>query len=356
MMRRSSSRRTSSGVLPATATASAGVVCCVALSCLVSAISLLTPLDHLPGMCPYHLSVVSVISKSPEMGEFRWNKAAAKEQEKIDALFAQYVDRNEESCIGPEGIEALCQDLGLSPTDIQVLLLAWKLQASRQGYFSLDEWRRGLKAMRVDSLEKLKKALPILQQEVQVLDITVIQAQFLFGGKFGDSCTRVTFEHSLLFETVTKDGLSKPLAVSYRMPRFQVANLYTFKEFYTFSFQYCLTEPRQKTLDLETACQMLELVLGPRPHLSNFVQFLQEQTEYKAMNLDQWNAFLRFCDEIKPDLSNYDENQAWPLLLDNFVEWALCSALGLILVVATGSTADLGLGEGDTISALDRSK
>ncbi|KAG6551944.1 hypothetical protein Mapa_006561 [Marchantia paleacea] len=218
MMRRSSSRRTSSGVLPATATASAG------------------------------------------------NKAAAKEQEKIDALFAQYVDRNEESCIGPEGIEALCQDLGLPPTDIQVLLLAWKLQASRQGYFSLDEWRKGLKAMRVDSLEKLKKALPVLQQEV--------------------------------------------------------ANLYTFKEFYTFSFQYCLTEPRQKTLDLETACQMLELVLGPRPHLSNFVQFLQEQTEYKAMNLDQWNAFLRFCDEIKPDLSNYDENQAWPLLLDNFVEWA----------------------------------
>ncbi|KAL2642127.1 hypothetical protein R1flu_009714 [Riccia fluitans] len=218
MMRRSSSRRTSSGVLPAAATASAG------------------------------------------------NKAAAKEQEKIDALFALYADRNEEFCIGPEGIEALCQDLGLAPTDIQVLLLAWKLQASRQGYFSLEEWRKGLKAMRVDSLEKLKKALPALQHEV--------------------------------------------------------ANLYIFKEFYTFSFQYCLTEPRQKTLDLETACQMLELVLGPRPHLTNFIQFLQEQTEYKAMNLDQWTAFLRFCEEIKPDLSNYDENQAWPLLLDNFVEWA----------------------------------
>jgi Cullin binding len=24
---------------------------------------------------------------------------------------------------------------------------------------------------------------------------------------------------------------------------------------------------------------------------------------------------------VKPDLSNYDESQAWPLLLDNFVEW-----------------------------------
>ncbi|KAL2641777.1 hypothetical protein R1flu_009364 [Riccia fluitans] len=39
------------------------------------------------------------------------------------------------SLLRPEGIEALCQDLGLAPTDIQVFLLAWKIQASRQGYF-----------------------------------------------------------------------------------------------------------------------------------------------------------------------------------------------------------------------------
>lgn len=25
--------------------------------------------------------------------------------------------------------------------------------------------------------------------------------------------------------------------------------------------------------------------------------------------------------QVKPDFSNYDESQAWPLLLDNFVEW-----------------------------------
>lgn len=33
-------------------------------------------------------------------------------------------------------------------------------------------------------------------------------------------------------------------------------------------------EPRQKTLDLETACQMLELLLSGRPHLSAFTRFL----------------------------------------------------------------------------------
>nr|XP_024365519.1 DCN1-like protein 2 isoform X8 [Physcomitrium patens] len=166
------------------------------------------------------------------------NKATAKEQEKIDGFFNQYADKAEDHCIGPEGIEALCEDLGVPPTDVRILLLAWKLQAARQGYFSL------------------------------------------------------------------------------------MVSPYNFKDFYTFSFKYCLTEPRQKTLDLETACQMLSLVLGSRPHVASFLRFLQEQSEYKAMNLDQWSAFLRFCDEIKPDLRNYDESQAWPLLLDNYVEWA----------------------------------
>ncbi|XP_024365474.1 uncharacterized protein [Physcomitrium patens] len=194
------------------------------------------------------------------------NKATAKEQEKIDGFFNQYADKAEDHCIGPEGIEALCEDLGVPPTDVRILLLAWKLQAARQGYFSLEEWRKGLKSMRVDSLDKLRKALPSLQQEM--------------------------------------------------------VSPYNFKDFYTFSFKYCLTEPRQKTLDLETACQMLSLVLGSRPHVASFLRFLQEQSEYKAMNLDQWSAFLRFCDEIKPDLRNYDESQAWPLLLDNYVEWA----------------------------------
>lgn len=41
------------------------------------------------------------------------------------------------------------------------------------------------------------------------------------------------------------------------------------------SYIWLSTEPRQKTLDLASACQMLELVLGPRPHVMSFLQFLQ---------------------------------------------------------------------------------
>ena len=43
----------------------------------------------------------------------------------------------------PVGVEALCSDLGLDPADRKVLLLAWKMDAQRMGYFSRAEFERG---------------------------------------------------------------------------------------------------------------------------------------------------------------------------------------------------------------------
>ncbi|XP_024526287.1 DCN1-like protein 5 isoform X2 [Selaginella moellendorffii] len=194
-------------------------------------------------------------------------KSSSKEFDKCDTLFSRYAEKNDKCLIGPEGIEALCRDLQIEPTDMRILLLAWKFGADKQGFFTLEEWRAGLKALKADTLDKLKKALANLQQQVA-------------------------------------DDEEE------------------FKSLYSFSFQYCLTEPRQKTLDLDSACQMLELILSGRPHLDSFTRFLQEQKEYKGINHDQWIGFLRFCDEVSTDMSNYDETQAWPLLLDNYVEWS----------------------------------
>ncbi|GLJ28933.1 hypothetical protein SUGI_0570670 [Cryptomeria japonica] len=196
------------------------------------------------------------------------NKAAAKELERIDALFQRYADQDSLGMIGPEQIEDLCMDLGVEIMDVKVLMLAWKMRAARQGYFTLEEWRKGLKALKVDTIDKLKKALPSLEQEVM-----------------------------------------RPNS---------------FLDFYTYSFRYCLTEERQKSLDMESVCQLLELVLGKRNHaqVASLVEFLKNQKEYKAINLDQWLSFLRFCDEVKyPSFDDYDSTLAWPLILDQYVEW-----------------------------------
>ena len=58
-------------------------------------------------------------------------------------------------------------------------------------------------------------------------------------------------------------------------------------------------EPQQKILDIDTAVQMLHVVLPEgNEHLEPFSRFLKEQTEYKYMNLDQWTSFYRFSEEV----------------------------------------------------------
>ncbi|XP_071742202.1 uncharacterized protein [Rutidosis leptorrhynchoides] len=194
-------------------------------------------------------------------------KKQTKEVERIDSLFASYANASLD-LIDPEGIEKLCSDLSVEYTDVRILMLAWKMNAKKQGYFTQDEWRAGLKSLHADTVRKLKNKLPELQKEV--------------------------------------------------------AKKENFEDFYYFSFRYCLTEDKQKTLDIESACMLLDLVLGPyfRLQVDSFVEYLKIQKEYKAINMDQWTNFLRFCQEIEfPDLVKYDACQAWPLILDNFVDW-----------------------------------
>ena len=72
-----------------------------------------------------------------------------------------------------------------------------------------------------------------------------------------------------------------------------------FEDFYAFAFQYCLTEERQKSVDIETVCELLNLVLGPRYQLQVdlLIKYLKVQIEYRALNMDQWIHFYRFCNE-----------------------------------------------------------
>ncbi|XP_023918560.1 uncharacterized protein LOC112030110 isoform X1 [Quercus suber] len=209
----------------------------------------------------------SVKSSSVRSGKAGAVKAVTKEVDRIDQLFDSYANKDL-GLIDPEGVETLCSDMGVQHTDVRILMLAWKMKAKKQGYFSKDEWRTGLKALKVDNLEKLKKALPTLETEV----------------------------------------MTPP----------------NFEDFYAFAFKYCLTEEMQKCVDVETICELLNLVLGSQfcAQVDSITEYLKFQSDYRVLTMDQWVNFYRFCHEISfPDLHNYDSDQAWPLILDSFVEW-----------------------------------
>uniref|UniRef100_A0A3B3RLF7 DCN1-like protein n=1 Tax=Paramormyrops kingsleyae TaxID=1676925 RepID=A0A3B3RLF7_9TELE len=133
-----------------------------------------------------------------------------------------------EDVVGPEGMEKFCEDIGVEPENVVMLVLAWKLDAQSMGYFTLQEWLKGMSDL-CDSTEKLRNSLDYLR--------------------------------SVLNESTS------------------------FKLIYRYAFDFA------------------------------------RQSKYKVMNKDQWCNVLEFSRTINLDLSNYDEDGAWPVLLDEFVEW-----------------------------------
>lgn len=72
---------------------------------------------------------------------------------------------------------------------LQVLLLAWKMEAQRMGYFLREEFSRGLRALNATTIDKLRKALPKLEEEVDA-NPEAFSSFFTFAFKF---CLTVGF-------------------------------------------------------------------------------------------------------------------------------------------------------------------
>ena len=70
---------------------------------------------------------------------------------------------------------------------------------------------------------------------------------------------------------------------------------------------------------------MLQLLLKPlfSEHIEKISSFLEQNKEStkRGVSLDEWTMLLQFCREITPDCANFQDDGAWPLLLDDYVEW-----------------------------------
>ncbi|KAI1238294.1 hypothetical protein IHE44_0013014 [Lamprotornis superbus] len=65
--------------------------------------------------------------------------------------------------VGPEGMEKFCEDIGVEPENVVMLVLAWKLDAQNMGYFTLQEWLKGMTSLQCDTTEKLRNSLDYLR-------------------------------------------------------------------------------------------------------------------------------------------------------------------------------------------------
>ena len=51
------------------------------------------------------------------------------------------------SKIGPEGIEKLCEDTGVAPESVDMLIVAYRFGATKMGYFTQQEFLGGMERL-----------------------------------------------------------------------------------------------------------------------------------------------------------------------------------------------------------------
>ncbi|XP_072477995.1 DCN1-like protein 2 isoform X2 [Notamacropus eugenii] len=89
------------------------------------------------------------------------------DKKKLEQLYNRYKDPQDENKIGIDGIQQFCDDLGLDPAHISVLVIAWKFRAATQCEFSKKEFMDGMTELGCDTTEKLKALLPRIEQELK---------------------------------------------------------------------------------------------------------------------------------------------------------------------------------------------
>ncbi|GJP36251.1 hypothetical protein CLOM_g20782 [Closterium sp. NIES-68] len=92
-----------------------------------------------------------------------------------------------------------------------------------------------------------------------------------------------------------------------------------FRVFYKFVFFMC-REQGQKSVDVATAVQAWRIALAAVfPLVDSWCDFVPLHQRY-AISEDTWQQVLEFSCTVGTDLSMYDSDGAWPVLIDEFVE------------------------------------
>jgi hypothetical protein len=91
-----------------------------------------------------------------------------------------------------------------------------------------------------------------------------------------------------------------------------------FARFYNWMFEWHRAGPSAKNLPLEMAVGLWQFLLKDWTLLSDWIAFVQKQG--RPVTRDLWKQVLSFS-RLPGGIANYDPDGAWPVTIDEFVEW-----------------------------------
>jgi len=183
----------------------------------------------------------------------------------MESVFRTYANKNEEVISG-EGLLNLATDLGSAgPLDPTLLILAWVLFSSGQWEFTQAEWFTSWGLQGFFSFSEVKSAMDKWRNDVQ-------------------------------------------------------KNEEIFRNFYQFVFEY-LKQPKTTNIDKHEALIAWKMVgIDKRWGIFDKWEKFWEENTAKVVTKDTWYMLVRFIEKMGTNVENYDENDSWPLMLDEFVK------------------------------------
>lgn len=94
------------------------------------------------------------------------SNASAFSQKRCITWFREYTSPDDPDTLGPEGMEKFCEDIGVEPENVVMLVLAYRMNARQMGFFTLSEWLKGFSELQCDSISKVQQKLEYLRNQL----------------------------------------------------------------------------------------------------------------------------------------------------------------------------------------------
>jgi len=98
-----------------------------------------------------------------------------------------------------------------------------------------------------------------------------------------------------------------------------------YRAFYRWVFDFNKDTAERKTIEKDQAVDLWRLILDPSKFAlcEKWISFVERDKDLKMVSKDLWDQVYEFGVDIKPDLSNWADDGAWPVSIDDFVQFLL---------------------------------